>query len=43
MIEKEVHICPILMCAVLWENGKCMENCNKGVSDSIDRKQKEKA
>ena len=24
---KEVHICPILMRTVIWEDGKCKEDC----------------
>ena len=25
----EVHICPILMRTVIWEDGKCTEACNE--------------
>ena len=26
---KEVHICPILMRTVIWEDGKCTEGCTE--------------
>lgn len=26
---REVHVCPILMRTVIWENGKCVEECDK--------------
>ena len=29
MSEKEVHICPILMRTVIWEDGKCTEECDE--------------
>ena len=29
MNEKEVHICPILMRTVIWEDGKCTEDCDE--------------
>ena len=25
----EVHICPILMRTVIWEDGVCKENCSE--------------
>ena len=25
-MNTEVHICPILICTVLWENGECTED-----------------
>lgn len=27
---KEVHVCPILMRTVIWEDGNCVEECNEG-------------
>ncbi len=29
MSDKEVHICPILMHTVIWEDGKCTEDCDE--------------
>lgn len=29
MNEKEVHVCPILMRTVIWEDGKCTEECDE--------------
>ena len=29
MNKKEVHICPILMRTVIWEDGKCTEKCDE--------------
>lgn len=26
---KEVHICPILIRTVMWEDGKCTEDCGE--------------
>ena len=28
-MNKDVHICPILMRTVLWEDGKCTEKCSE--------------
>ena len=28
-VKQEVHICPILMKTVIWENRKCPEKCEK--------------
>ena len=28
-MNTEVHICPILMRTVIWEDGKCAEECNE--------------
>lgn len=30
-MKKETHICPILLRAVAFEGGKCMENCAEQV------------
>ncbi len=29
MNKKEVHICPILMRTVIWEDEKCTEDCGE--------------
>ena len=26
---KEVHVCPILMRTVIWEDGECKEHCDE--------------
>lgn len=26
---RDIHICPFLMRSVVWEDGKCMEQCDK--------------
>ena len=28
-MNKEAHICPILMRTVIWENNKCIEDCKE--------------
>lgn len=28
-MNSEVHICPILMRTVIWEDGKCTEECDE--------------
>lgn len=28
-MNSEVHICPILMRTVIWEDGVCKENCSE--------------
>lgn len=44
MNEKVVHVCPILMRTVIWEDGKCTEDCDEedgpicaGVDSSEER------
>lgn len=29
MSEKEVHLCPLIGRTVIWENGKCSEDCKE--------------
>lgn len=28
-MSTEVHICPIMMCTVIWDDGECKENCDE--------------
>ena len=28
-MNTEVHICPMLMRTVIWENGECCEDCSE--------------
>ena len=39
MSENEVHICPIMIRTVIWENNKCTEDCNEDDCPILSLKQ----